>query len=100
MRRWRTAQELGDVAIAGRLDGLEDRPLERAGAGIDPVEDQRVEVEVQVERTPEALRDDDRATAPSRDAGALSPFRLVWPAPRPLPAQRTYPQRGLQRFRG
>lgn len=33
-------EDLDYIAIGKRLDGLEDRPLERARAGIDPVADQ------------------------------------------------------------
>jgi hypothetical protein len=64
--------ELGDVAIGGRLDGLEARPSERTRAGVDPVEDPRVEVEVEVRRAAEALRNDHRAPASGRAARALA----------------------------
>jgi len=64
--------DLDDVLVGERLGALEDRASERARARVDPVEHQRMEVEVEIERTPEALRDDDRARAAGRDARALA----------------------------
>ncbi len=66
--------DLADSAIGERLGGMEGRPRERARARVHPVQDERVEVEVEIERAPEALRHDDRTRATALDARPLGPL--------------------------
>lgn len=62
--------ELDDVLVGQRGSLVEDRSRERTGAGVEPVEGEHVEVQVEMERATEALRDDDRARATVGHTGA------------------------------
>lgn len=66
--------ESDDVLIGqwGSLVG--DRSRERTGARVDAVEHQHMEVQIEIERAAEPLRDDDRSRAAVEDAGACRPL--------------------------
>jgi len=67
----RARQHPGDLVMARRRQGQETRRLP-LGAGVDPVEDERVEVEVRVQGGAEALDEGDRAALAARSAPLLA----------------------------
>jgi hypothetical protein len=69
--------DLLDVAIAQRLGGMEAWAREGVGARVDAVEHQGVEVQVEVDGTPEALRDDQARNERSRREPAESSSRCT-----------------------